>query len=324
MPFEPSTVTTVVGSGSDDPFMLLAGLDVRPDGDVVVASATENAIITVTPTGATRVLAGGPYGAPADQSRYLVDGRGSAARFHGPADVALDAQGMAYVADMSNCAIRKVAPDGTVTTLAGARSLGYVDADGTAARFRVPRGVAVDAKGTVFVADSGNHCIRAITPTGRVSTYAGGNAPGWANGLRLQARFRDPSDLAFGPDGSLYVADGGNHRIRRITPDGIVSDAYGAPASAADGTAQLPAIDSTAHLVVNREGDLFLAHSARVYRLRPDGTMTILAGYGRAGYADGSAESAYFGGIRGLGIDPTGRIFVAEHGTMRIRMIARR
>lgn len=324
MPFEPTTVTTVAGDGRDDTFFNLSGLDVRPNGDVLVASPSKNAIITVTPTGTVSLLAGGPYDSPADQARHQLDGQGGAARFHGPADVALDAQGVAYVADKSNSAIRKVAPDGTVTTLAGTRGGGYVDAEGAAARFRTPDGVAVDRHGTVFVADTGNHCIRAITASGKVSTYAGANTPGWANGLRLQARFRSPAKLAFGPDGSLYVADNGNHRIRRITPDGLVSDAYGAPASAPDGTAQMPAIDHPHQVVVDSRGDLFTAHSERVYRIQPSGAMTILTGYGRSGYADGSAESAYFSGIRGLGIDRMGRIYVAESGNMRIRMIAYR
>lgn len=324
LPFEPTTVTTVAGDGRDDTFFNLSALDVRPNGDVVVASPAKNALFTITPTGAVSLLAGGPYESPADQAQYLVDGRGGAARFHGPTDVALDAQGTAYVADMSNCAIRKVAPDGTVTTLAGARALGYVDADGAAARFRTPGGVAVDRLGTVFVADTGNHCIRAITPSGQVSTYAGGNVPGWANGPRAQARFRSPSELAIGPDGSLYVADNGNHRIRRITPDGLVSDAYGAPAIAPDGTAQMPAIDHPHRVVVDSRGDLFTAHSERVYRIQPGGAMTILAGYGRAGYADGSAENAYFSGIRGLGIDRTGQIYVVDSGNLRIRLIAYR
>jgi streptogramin lyase len=140
----------------------------------------------------------------------------------------------------------------------------------------------------------------------------------------LQARFRSPAKLALGPDGSLYVADNGNHRIRRIAPDGLVSDAYGAPAIAPDGTAHMPAIDHPHQVVVDSRGDLFTAHSERVYRIQPTGAMTTLAGYGRSGYADGSAESAYFSGIRGLGIDRLGRLYVADSGNMRIRMIAYR
>jgi serine/threonine-protein kinase len=138
-----------------------------------------------------------------------TDGAGSAARFYGPAGVAVDGAGNVYVADALSFTIRKVAPDGYVTTLAGsAGEQGSANGVGSAARFGSPDGVAVDAAGNVYVADGLNDTIRKVTPGGVVTTFAGSSfLSGSADGVGAAARFDLPMGVAMGGAGDLYVAD---------------------------------------------------------------------------------------------------------------------
>ena len=166
------------------------------------------------------------------------DGVADAARFYLPRGVAVDNAGNVYVADTSNHAIRKIT--GVVSTLAGlVGNPGGADGTGSAARFNQPRGVAVDNSGNVYVADIANNTIRKITPAGAVSTLAGlaGN-PGSADGTGSVARFNNPAGVALDNAGNVYVADTGNHTIRKITSGGVVSTLAGLAGNpgSADGT----------------------------------------------------------------------------------------
>src|SRR5438477_45604 len=147
-----------------------------------------------------------------------TDGTGSVARFAGPSGVAVDGAGNVYVADTFNQTIRKVAPRGMVTTLAGlAGNAGSTDGTGSDARVADPNGVAVDSAGNVYVADTGNNEIRKVTPAGAVTTLAGlaGNA-GSTDGTGSAARFAAPNGVAVDSGGNVYVADTGNYTIRKV------------------------------------------------------------------------------------------------------------
>ncbi|MBO9542876.1 SMP-30/gluconolactonase/LRE family protein, partial [bacterium] len=149
------------------------------------------------------------------------------AQFNSPMDVAVAADGTIYVADSSNHRIRKIAPDGTVTTLAGS-SAGYVDGTGAAAKFVQPRGLAIGPDGNVYVADTGNHRIRKVTPDGVVTTVAGTGVNSFADGAaKTAAKFSNPWDVVVAGDGTIYVADYGNYRVRKITTAGAVSTLAG-------------------------------------------------------------------------------------------------
>ena len=177
---------------------------------VFVADAGDNNRILVRALdGAFRVLAGGREG--------FVDGQGAAAAFNTPSGIALDRHGNLYVADTGNHAIRKVTPQGVVSTVAGDGTAGFADGIGAQARFDGPMGVAVGPDDRIYVADTWNDRIRVIGADGRVSTLAGGERPGWEDGAGAQARFDTPTDLAVDAQGNVWVADLQNDALRIIT-----------------------------------------------------------------------------------------------------------
>jgi uncharacterized delta-60 repeat protein len=202
------------GTGSAARFYYPASVAVDSSGNVYVADNYNDAIRKVTPAGVVTTLAGSP-GNPGS-----ANGTGSAARFDAPAGVAVDSSGHVYVGDRSNHTIRKITPAGVVTTLAGsAGSFGSTNATGSAARFYFPAGVAVDAAGNVYVADTYNDAIRRITPAGAVTTIGGSpGSIGSADGTGSTARFDDPFGVTVASNGVLHVADRANHTIRRGVP----------------------------------------------------------------------------------------------------------
>jgi hypothetical protein len=218
-------VSTAAGEGSpgfqdgasnvtrfSDPF----GVAVATDGTVYVADAGEkNRILKLTPRGELSALAGGSEG--------YADGAGEAASFNTPSALALDAAGNLYVADTGNNRIRKVTPEGLVTTVAGDGTAGFRDGASAQAQFDAPVGVAVDKDGNVYVADTYNDRVRLVTKDGRVRTLAGAGRPGLADGGASEALFFTPCAVAVSEAGEVYVADTGNGRLRKVTKDGQVS-----------------------------------------------------------------------------------------------------
>jgi sugar lactone lactonase YvrE len=171
-----------------------------------------------------------------DATPGYQDGHPLLARFYGPSAIAADAEGNLFVSDSRNHRIRRVTPKGVVSTVAGSGETGtavggFIDGLAARARFSCPSGLAWHPQKGLYVADTGNHRIRLLTPQGEVKTIAGGDTPrdavgrpsgGLADGAAAQARFRFPTGLALDGAGNLYVADTGNHCVRKITPDGSV------------------------------------------------------------------------------------------------------
>jgi sugar lactone lactonase YvrE len=238
------------GQGTAAQFYLGAGVTIDASGNVYVADQGNSRIRKITPAGLVTTLAGSAtYG--------FAEGQGSDARFADPTGVAVDAAGNVYVADKTNFRIRKITPGGLVSTLAGG-TVGFVDGQGTAARFYYPYGVGVDATGNVYVADADNHSIRKITPGGLVTTLAGSGAAGFADGQGSVAQFNFPSGVAVDNSGNVYVADNFNHRIRKITPGGLVTTLAGGAAGFADGQASVAQFNRPYGITLDALGNIYI------------------------------------------------------------------
>jgi len=228
-------------------------------GNLYTANYTYNRIYKILPAAAF-VFAGDAGVPPAAGS---ANGTGTAARFRSPAGVAVDSNGNIYVGDEGNHLIRKITPAAVVTTLAGlASDAGSTNGVGPAARFFSPRGVAVDGNFNVYVADYRNHTIRKITPAGEVTTLAGlAASPGSIDATGSAARFTNPHGVAVDGAGNVYVADLGNHLIRKITSAGVVTTLAGSAGNvgSADGTGIAARFNAPGGVALDGAGNLYVA-----------------------------------------------------------------
>jgi len=201
----------VDGASAVAKFNLPCGVAVDAAGNVYVADYNNNAIRKIAPDGSVSTFAGSTAGAAG-----ASNGTGTSATFNHPYSIAIDAAGNLYVADRLNNMIRKITPAAVVTTLAGQTTAGFANATGTAAQFNSPVGLAVDAKGNVYVADQNNNQIRVITASGLVTTLSGTGAQGMVNANGSFATFYQPYALTADAAGHLFVCDYGNNVIRQV------------------------------------------------------------------------------------------------------------
>jgi len=289
-------VTNVAGDGSpldlSDPF----GIAVGADGSIYMTDAGDrNRIQRIAPDGRITSIAGGVEG--------FGNGVLDKALFNSPSGLAIALNGDLIVADTGNNCIRRVPVDGESSTIAGNGEPGYADGPERKAQFNGPIGVAVDAHGNIYVADTYNDRIRKITPDGQVSTVAGQGSPGYADGDRNTALFDTPSGIAVANDNSLIVADTGNDRLRKITPEGNVTT--------------LPVTDLSSPIGVAITHDNFLyvteLDRSRVVQIAPDGATHVIA------------DDTRFNQPTGIAIDPNGRgparLYVADSGNYLIRKL---
>ncbi|WP_248556602.1 NHL repeat-containing protein [Paraburkholderia terrae] len=254
------------------------------------------------------------------------DGKGASASFYEPYGIAVDASGNLYVAEYGTSKIRKITPDGTVSTLAGSGTPGSADGKGASASFNQPTGIAVDVSGNLYVADYYNNEIRKVTPDGTVSTLAGSaTTQGSTDGKGASASFFEPSGIAVDGSGNLYVAEYGTSKIRKITPDGTVSTLAGSgtPGSA-DGKGASASFNQPTGIAVDASGNLYVAdyYNNEIRKVTPDGTVSTLAGSTTTqGSTDGKGASASFYEPSGIAVDASGNLYVAEYGTSKIRKI---
>ena len=257
-----------------------------------------------------------------------ADGDATSTRFYNPNSLVADAAGNLYVTDTFNHTIRKVAPDGSATTLAGlAGTSGSADGTGSVARFNSPNGLALDAAGNLFVADRSSHTIRRITPTGAVTTVAGlAGTTGDADGPASGARFNLPTGLVFDRTGDLWISDYGNHTIRRLGTNGTVVTIAGLAGTfgSTDGTGSAARFFRPVGLAVDPNGDFIVSDSANhlLRRLTRDGVVTTLAGAaGVSGTTSGPSALARFNFPWNLTFDAAGNLFVADSSNDCIRRV---
>jgi sugar lactone lactonase YvrE len=255
-------------------------------------------------------------------SEGFADGAGAAAQFYHPSGVAVDGGGSIIISDFGNHRVRKLTPDGTVSTLAGSGSAGFANGAGAAAQFHYPTGVAVDGEDSIIIADFYNHRVRKITPDGTVSLLAGSGIAGFADGVGTAAQFNGPRGVAVDGDGSIIIADSGNHRVRKMTPNGTVSTLAGSGSRGfADGAGAAAQFKNLYGVAVDGEGSIIITDTGnqRVRKITPDGTVSTLAGSGSAGYADGVGAAAQFNGPWGVAVDGEGSIIITDFHNQRVR-----
>lgn len=289
-------------------------------GDVFLADRSNHRIRRISASGTISLIAGsGTLG--------NTDGAAASARFYYPSDVAVTTNGaIVYVADRYNHRIRKIA-SGVVSTLAGSTA-GFLDGQGTTARFYYPEGLAVDpTNGSVIVADSYNNRIRRVTSSGATSTVAGNGSSSYKEGKGTAATFYRPYGVDVSAAGIIYVADSYNHRIRRILNDGTTQLIAGSSAALLDGTGANARFSYPSAVSMRSDGLLLIAdrgnHAVRLVNPASGEVSTLSGGVG--GYAEGATSAARFNSPYGVLALPSSQgswpYVVSDYGNQRLRKV---
>lgn len=339
MSFAQNYVSTYAGDGTNGyadgdtatcKFKAPFGLCIDLQGSLYIADNSNHRIRKISADGMVTTLAG--TGSPG-----YADGPAAAAQFNAPSDLCADANGTIYVSDFQNQYIRKITPDGMVSTVAGSGVAGYLDGPSHVAEFNYPRGICTDAQGNLFVADSWNHRIRKIDVNGTVTTLAGYSdtigvqSPGdFKDGTDTAARFNTPCGMSIDGDGNLYLADAYNHRIRKITPEGVVTTVAGTgdigstSGGFEDGTPDAARFNIPTEVFFSAAGNLYVGdtYNNRI-RLVANDLVSTVAGNGTAGFVNGIDTIAEFKSPRGLVADASeSHLYLCDHSNHVIRKIS--
>lgn len=311
------TAGLVNGQGTDAAFNNPYGLAVDSQDNIYVVENGNHTIRKVSPNGVVTTFAG-------SGTKESRDGTGILASFDTPVGIAIDHNGNLFVTENEAHKIKRIDPDGVVTTLAGSGDTGLDNGYGTYARFRNPWGLATDDLGNVYVADHGNHWIRKITPGGLVTTFAGSGTLGSADGIGTNATFNNPAFLAFDGNHNLYVTDAGNQMVRKITPEGLVTTLAGSGTLGdADGTGTEASFRNPHGVAVTSKGVVYVADQSNheIRRISPEGVVTTVAGSATQGSADGTGTDATFSFPFGMAVDGNGNLYVSDLSNQLIRKI---
>lgn len=304
------------GMGSTAKFLLPSGIAHNASGVLFVSDSGNHSIREISTLGVVTTLAGSQQG--------FINGSAAAAKFNSPLGVAIDAQNNAYIADAANHVIRKITPNGDVTTYAGTGSSGFVDGIGSIAQFNSPSAIAIDAAGVLYVADLLNHSIRKIESGGMTTTIAGNGSSDYIDANGTSARFSFPSGIALDNQGNLYVTDLGNNRIRKISPTGDVNTLAGNGMTGhVDGPALSAQFNNPTGIATDNSGNVIIADAInhRIRKISTSGIVSTIAGNGSAGPVDGDPSTAEFNSPSGVAVDIIGTIYVADALNNRIRII---
>ena len=316
---------------------------VQPTNEVVLPGSTTAFSVVVSGTGpfTYRWQFNGrdhPYGiitTVAGNGRAFYSGDGGAATnaaWEDPFGVAVDASGNLFIVDSFNNRICKVGTDGIITTLAGNGIPGYSGDGGgaTNAELNYPSGVAVDASGNLFIADTGNYRIREVRTNGIITTVAGNGTRGYSGdgGPATKAELDNPTGVAVDASGNLFIADSGNDRIREVGTNGIITTVAGNGTygySGDGGPATNAELWNPDGVAVDASGNLFIADqdNNRIREVGTNGIITTVAGNGTNGYSGdgGAATSAELSLAHGVAVDASGNLFIADSENSRIREV---
>ena len=257
--------------------------------------------------------------------------------------VAVDGAGDIFIADFGNQRVREVASSGIITTVAGGGALAGASADdgpAASAALSYPAAVAVDGAGSLFIADAGNHLVRKVSARGIITTVAGNGAQGFSGdgGPATSAALSLCADLCGGlavdSDGALFIADYGNNRIRKVSPDGIITTVAGSgsPSPNTDhysgdgGPATNALLYRPTGVAVDSAGNIFVvdAGNNRIRKVSVNGIISTVAGNGTLGFSGdgGPATMAEMDFPRGVAVDSVGALFIADTNNYRIRMVS--
>ena len=298
------------GTGTGAHFNAPNSVAVDSAGNVYVGEGS-SVVRKISPAGVVVTLAGSAAAAGGS-----TDGTGAAARFNYTRGLAVDAAGNVYVADANNCLIRKITPAGVVTTLAGTlAAFSSIDGTGSAATFNLPSGIAVDAAGTIYVAEENGFVVRKVTPAGVVTTIAGDaaqfglvDATGTAARFDFGGNFGGQASTAVDAAGNVFITDRANGAVRKITPASVV-------------TTFLTGIGGPQGLTIDAAGNLYFGTGQTVFKVTPGGVSSVLAGSSAQGSADGTGAAAQFGDIADLALDAAGNLYVTDSLNNTIRKI---
>ncbi|GAB3885774.1 hypothetical protein GCM10028825_13900 [Spirosoma agri] len=330
------SITTLVGccgSGSDGGPATKAsvfqpsGVAVDMTGNIYIAETGYHRIRKISTDGIISTVAGtGAFGFSGD------GGPATSAKLYEPYGVSVDTEGNLYIADRSNHRIRKVSTTGVISTVAGTGANSYSGDGGpaTKAALALPSSVAVDKSGNLFIADSRNMLIRKVNTSGIINRVAGNGSTGFGGdgGPATSARLYYPVGVAVQDDGTFYIADATNTRVRKVTPAGTISTlaGNGKTFSGDGGPATKADLYVPSGVATDGQGNLFIADQLnhQVRRVSPTGIISTIAGTGTFGYSGdgGTATSAMLNSPTSVAVDRIGNVFIADTYNRRIRKVS--
>jgi sugar lactone lactonase YvrE len=303
------------------------GLTVDGAGNVYLSLASQNLVLKIDKSGALTRVAGAAESTGVSRDVAAA----TAVELDSPQGLAADAAGNLYIAETGGNRVRKVSTNGTVSTVAGGMGAGYSGDGGPApaAQLNGPTGLALDATGRLYIADSGNYRIRVVSPAGTITTVAGtGKAGQSSNGAATSSNFGFVDSIATDSQGNLYIADRMNGVVRRVSTGGalavVAGSGYSFGYSGDGGPATAALLNSPSGVAVDSAGNLYIADSGNnvIRKVTPSGTITTVAGNGKPGYSgDNGPATAAALAVWGISVDSAGNLYLYG-GDNHIRRIA--